>query len=445
MEVESHIPRDEVFALLQTLLRHPPAPDARASSADHDLEGALRGLSESFWTPLDADLRVKPLSAERYVTHSRSCSACRLMLIEEAARARPAAQQNREPITTLSNTDWSLVQQTPPLSDPLMVLRRIVVLLTVLPILSLGWAYSVQPDLAIWMAFTIGPAWLLGQVMFLAILPSAPCQALHLRSFRDEASSHQMLLDLVDGFGQMRFSGIRDPRRRHGMLLRSILQVGFACSYSRPGSMNLEAGHDWIRSLWRSLGEARCVTIDVTHLTDFVRQEATLALRTVGARRILFVHRGQQAPDAELRERLLALLAPGAESLHILCWSPFHRDAFVASVEAFVSQLPPGTNGWPESSYPSPTLHALGDEPINPNPAETWFGFAVGTLLAAVAATVNGDPRVWVPIVVVPIAAWTAFSILRHLWACHRHKRNALLFAFTALVIWQISLVRALM
>ena len=44
----------------------------------------------------------------------------------------------------------------------------------------------------------------------------------------------------------------------------------FLLRYCTPKFMNLEAGADWKKRLWRSLGDAKCGFIDVSELTASV-------------------------------------------------------------------------------------------------------------------------------------------------------------------------------
>jgi hypothetical protein len=190
-------------------------------------------------------------------------------------------------------------------------------------------------------------------LMFLAIfriLPTRVTNAFYLRSFRNDAQTWPIRQAAQAALGRaFRLSGIRDPRRRFPLLLRAVVELVFVFRYATPKYMNLEAGSDWKRRLWRSLGDVRCVLIDIRDLTDFVKEEIELCYHCVGLERILFI--GDSSREEEkwktlasgvLNELGIAVTAP---VIRVAVWDETRegRRAFKDKVSIFAQGLPPGT------------------------------------------------------------------------------------------------------
>lgn len=136
-----------------------------------------------------------------------------------------------------------------------------------------------------------------------------------------------------------------------------MAELVFVFRYSTPKYMNLEAGNDWKERLWRSLGYARCVLIDVCHLTDFVKEEIELCYHCVGIERILFIgntSRGEEEWEALIGKTFYRLMIDVKTSINIAIWDDTRkgRRTFRDTLRAFVKRLPSGNAGLrPETKH----------------------------------------------------------------------------------------------
>lgn len=239
-----------------------------------------------------------------------------------------------------------------PLADPLRRLRTVLVwlnrLTTLVVVAVTVWEVTSGHYLA---ALFLGCLGLLGRVWLRGVaglLPNSPTDILYLRSFRTDTETADIRTALERVMGEkQRISGIREPRRRWPMVLRFMTYLLFIFKYSHPKYMNLEAGDEWKGRLWRSLGEARGVVIDVADLTPAVEAEIRLCVHCVGLQRILFITRESLQPD--IRQRLLELVdnLQSEAELHTAMWK--HNEAptsFEREVLSFANQLPDSKAGF---------------------------------------------------------------------------------------------------
>lgn len=223
------------------------------------------------------------------------------------------------------------------------------------------------------------------------ILPRRASNAFYLRSFRNDAETTALRIAAQAALGRaFRLSGIRDPRRRWPALIRHILDILFLIRYAQPQFMNLEAGRDWKRRLWRSLGSARCALIDVTELTPFVLEEIELATRCLGFHRVLFIGDSSRTADEWRRAILTALGSPDVppECLRIALWADnaqgraFFRD----QVRTFADRLPADPPGLNSAAYPeTPSTADPGGDAVT---GENWRTFLLAILIGA---AINGS------------------------------------------------------
>ncbi|HEV7278915.1 MAG TPA: DUF1559 domain-containing protein [Pirellulaceae bacterium] len=223
-----------------------------------------------------------------------------------------------------------------PLGDPLLTTKRILgwILLLMLPLWPL-----IGPVLLIWL-----------------ILPGRRTNAFYLRSFRNDPDTWPRRKAAQRALGrQFRLSGIRDPRRRRSFL--DWLGWGFfVLRYATPRYMDLEAGFDWKRRLWRSLAEARCALVDVTEMTPFVHEEVELCYVCLGLERLLFVCDASK-DEAEWRRTIAKELLRDerrAEEAKVAIWSEESRESvrsYRDAVRQFAQNLPGGTAGLRTSAY----------------------------------------------------------------------------------------------
>jgi hypothetical protein len=242
-----------------------------------------------------------------------------------------------------------------------------------------------------------------------AILPRRRTNAFYLRSFRNDARTGPIRLSVQNALGSaFRLSGIRDPNRRWGHLLRHLFYVLFVIRYASPKYMNLEAGPDWKQRLWRSFGDARCAVIDVSDLTPFVREEIELTVSCLGYQRVLFVADDSRQVEEwrqAVREAAGSDVDP-SDQIQVVVWSKASgRREFKDQVRKFAASLPNEPAPLNPSAYPAirSTTRAPAQEfqyirPLNPSadpavrPAthagnwwtwhwEEWAGFVLANLI----------------------------------------------------------------
>lgn len=235
----------------------------------------------------------------------------------------------------------------------------------------------------------LGFRWLSGVTR---LLPDRPTDVLYLRSFRTDIDTADIRTSLERAFGDgIRVSGIREPRRRWPAVLRFMSYLVFTFRYAHPRYMNLEAGSEWKGRLWRSLGEARGVVIDVADLTPAVAAEVRLCMRCVGLRRILFVGR-DTAPTWEWRARITDQLDGTGltEDVHIAKWTSDAegRSRFEKEVLEFANQLPSAPAGF--AAEARQLAEQLPDQRFRESNRHLVIEIAVGLILGtAITAAVN--------------------------------------------------------
>lgn len=245
-----------------------------------------------------------------------------------------------------------------PLGDPLLTTRRV-----------LGWVLLLSV-----------PLWpLMGPVLLIwLILPARRTNAFYLRSFRNDPATWPRRKAAQRALGsKFRLSGIRDPRRRRSLL--DWLGWGFfVLRYATPRYMDLEAGFDWKRRLWRSLADARCALVDSTDITPFVHEEVELCYACLGLERLLFVCDASK-DEAEWRLMIAKELLRDerrAKEVKVAIWSDEDREsvrAYRDAVKQFAQHLPAGTAGLRPSAY---GLAQTATGPAGPPvPVHTGWGF----------------------------------------------------------------------
>jgi hypothetical protein len=241
-----------------------------------------------------------------------------------------------------------------PLADPLVGLRRGLVRLNWLT----GWLVAcgallnfalgnISTTFIMLLSGVVGLLWVYG---ISRLLPDRPTDIIYLRSFRtdDETSGIRTSLErAVDP--RLRVSGIRDPKRRWPKIVRFMSYILFALKYANPKYLNLEAGDEWKARLWRSLGEAKGVVIDIADLTTAVKAEIRLCAKCVELNRILFVVR-ESATLEVWANRILDVL-DGAEvegEIQIAVWHShgWDRREFESCVKQFGLELPKEAAGF---------------------------------------------------------------------------------------------------
>jgi hypothetical protein len=334
-----------------------------------------------------------------------------------------------------------------PLDDPLRALRRFLGWLLLLDLVlvagGLVYVFTRRTD-------SFGPMQLLVSVILLnfpmafafwRLLPNRPVNAFYLRSFRYDAGTSAVRRALLAALGRpFRLSGIRDPRRRSIKVLRYLTVFIFALRYATPKYLNLEAGADWKRRLWRSLGDARLAVIDVSDLTPFVVQEIQLGVRCLGLERILFVGdttKDLQAWQAELRPILSRL--PDEGPVHVAIWDASRegRRAFEAEVRRFAAQVPAGPAGLRLDAFPLDEPSAVIDAPADTWGGWMWVELGLGLALAWALLTAfflardrAGPDRSWLWLVpVLGYALFELWSLLLYLKECGTLRERCLTLA----------------
>jgi hypothetical protein len=260
-----------------------------------------------------------------------------------------------------SSTATVLPSRLPnPLGDPLRALRYFVSFFGILEIACLvilpGIVFEAKvnfPDaLGSYFGVVVSTYWLW------SILPGRAVNAFYLRSFRNDPATWPIRKAAQAALGRkFRLSGIRDPRRRWLPVIRYMHAAFFAIRCCTPKFMNLEAGADWKARLWRSLGDARCALIDVSHLTPFVLEEIELCCRCLGLKRILFIGDSSRSHDdsqQRIGEACDWLDPTTYHAIRVAIWdaSSVGRKLFLAKVRAFAAELPAGVAGLKAEALP---------------------------------------------------------------------------------------------
>jgi prepilin-type processing-associated H-X9-DG protein len=300
-----------------------------------------------------------------------------------------------------------------PLSDPLRVFRRVLGILMLLqltlPLLYVGLVWHAKgggiaplTDGTFWRGITDAAAFqmlvipiLIGLPLTFAFwraLPGRKVNAFYLRSFRHDRESWRLRDVAQQALGRrFRLSGIRDPRRRWPPVVRYLNSFLFALHYNTPKFMNLEAGDDWKARLWRSLGDARCVLIDLSDQTTYVAEEIQLCYHTLGLKRILFVG-DTSCTAAEWRNTVgqLLWLNDDASEVRVVVWENTRegRRRFAEEVESFAAALPPGVAGLKAETLPLAYTSEVPMAPTSIWDRHSWFEVVLGLLLASVLITV---------------------------------------------------------
>ncbi len=274
-----------------------------------------------------------------------------------------------------------------PLADPLRGLRTGLNVLNAFSLLIVAagalFSYSIGDEtqaIATASLGLLGVLWVFG---ITRLLPNRPTDILYLRSFRTDDTTGGVRTSLERALDpQFRVSGIRDPRRRWPRVLRFMSYVLFALKYANPKYLNLEAGAEWKGRLWRSLGEAKGVVIDISDLTPAVEAEIRLCVECMGLRRMLFVVR--ELADEEYWRGRIRKAIPGAGSdreIQIAVWHTFAGTTapFENRVAKFGARLPDEPAGFNHDARDL-AEHLPGHEFAESN---SMLGLEIGTGLAA--------------------------------------------------------------
>ncbi len=275
-----------------------------------------------------------------------------------------------------------------PLDDPMRVLKKLVLGLMALTLLQ-GVIRMLLIDTT---SDSRAEPFLLsfGVLAFLfanwRLLPDRAVGVFYLRSFRSDGETAAVRLELQRAFGRrVRISGIRDPRRRWPKVIRYMDALLFALRYSTVKYLNLEAGDDWLKRLWRSLSEARGAVVDISDTTSHVIREQWLCLRTLGLERVLFV--GDTAREApEWRGVVASVLElPPEAHIRVAVWgeSRERRKVFRAEVVAFARALPKSPSGvGAKGSEIAFGFYEL-DGPIEVPKSSLWLEMIAGAILGS--------------------------------------------------------------
>lgn len=283
----------------------------------------------------------------------------------------------------------------------------------------------------------------------LYVLPRERTKAFYLRPFRnDDRTAHWRVSITRVLEPTVRLSGIRPPRRRTPVLLRYASLFAFVLRYATPRYMNLEAGKDWLARLWRSLGDAHCAFVDLTDLTPHVAQEIRLVLGSLGPQRTLFLGDRSQ-PEEHWREQVARQIGiePGEmPAIRIATWDPDEKQndssRSEAEVRAFVTDLPQGTAGLNNATFPMVAESASSVQ--SRLPGRIWYlfqaslGFFALPLLAVVNAVLlaTSIPYVWFvpPVIIVLFLAllvYSGFNLWTYIKYCGLERKRRAAIRFT--------------
>ncbi len=261
----------------------------------------------------------------------------------------PSPPSDRDPPRGSSSQELFPSPNLPePLADPLRVLRKVVIglnwaLATFLPALTVMCVLeeSYVMAMVVFLSGFINVVWMHGVAK---LLPTGPTDIIYLRSFRSDRQTGGIRTSIERVFDPLyRVSGIREPRRRMLRVVRFMSYLVFMLKYANPQYLNLEAGREWKGRLWRSLSEVRGVIIDIAEMTPAIVAEIRLCVKCVGMKRILFVVRDSEEPEAWLEQIRQLTDSPAAlDDISVAAWGDGKkaRQEFEKQAEAFRNRLP---------------------------------------------------------------------------------------------------------
>ncbi len=347
-----------------------------------------------------------------------------------------------------------------PLADPLRGLRTGLNVLNAFSLLLVAagalFSYAIGDETQAIVTATLGLLGVLWVFGISRLLPNRPTDILYLRSFRTDDTTGGVRTSLERALDpQFRVSGIRDPRRRWPRVLRFMSYVLFALKYANPKYLNLEAGAEWKGRLWRSLGEAKGVVIDISDLTPAVEAEIRLCVECMGLERMLFVVR--ELADEEYWRGRIRNAIPGAASdrrIQIAVWHTFASDtaAFEKRVAKFGAQLPDEPAGFNRDARDL-AEHLPGHEFEEANRA-LWVEIGVGLAAGSIGTATLGFLRELVPgfaLVLFPFyTIWFAMLAIHYVSfrrnsGSARRRRIAFWTVFPLLVVFPASIMLQLL
>jgi hypothetical protein len=345
--------------------------------------------------------------------------------------------------TAMSNLIPPVVEPLPePLDDPMRVLRKfadriLFVQMLLIPICCAGicGSFVVQREGGPSFFWSMIIALVFGILYTFAIrtfLPARDVDLVYLRSFRRDRDTSDIRFEIYRALGTgWRIAGIRDPRRRWLKFIRFTYFFLFALHYASPRYLNLEAGDDWKKRLWRTLTLARGVVIDVTDLTTHVMTEVRMCASCLPLERILFVvddSRPFQEWDHAIRRVLPPTNSPFPPKYAIWPTRSTDRGHFQQSVREFAGALPNTLAG---SKLPVMNLDlVLGQLEPSPKEAGIWIELLIGVVLAFVVSGMtsflsrqtsiihSSAPGFLLGIVSISYLLVLAYHIAAYLWDC---------------------------
>lgn len=285
-----------------------------------------------------------------------------------------------------------------PLGDPLYTFRPfIAVLIAINLIVSAGLfllSFSQNDQLSLIQAGTalIAPAFLI--VVYALALPKQSTNVFYLRSFKKDASSYKVreMLEVALG-ADFRLSGIRDPKKRVPHFLKPVLLVPMMLAYAGSKYLNLEAKEDWKARLWRSLGDARAVVLDVRDLTDFVMEEIELVLTCMTPERILFVVQNEEELN-QLRKHFATKGIEFPVGTHVAVWNETRSDntpKFMLASQLFVQQLPKPAAGLALQAAPLVTGFVKSGQALRREKFNALIQYTLGMALLVALSSLHGE------------------------------------------------------
>jgi hypothetical protein len=186
------------------------------------------------------------------------------------------------------------------------------------------------------------------------LFPKRTTNAIILRSFVTDDGSAAIQRSIRGAVGgEFRLSGIRQPRRRVSVVVRTAFIIVMLFRYARTRFMNLEAEADWRARLWRSLADVRVVFLDVREMTKNLEFEVRLAYGCVGLNRMCFIGDTRMGTDEWKAQIHSVIEEPDPRLFNIVLWSPSNAPRFEKEISSFVLAAPAQPAGLVMASFES--------------------------------------------------------------------------------------------
>ena len=257
-------------------------------------------------------------------------------------------------------------------------------------------------------------------------VPDRKVNALYLRSFSKDRESELIRENIEIALGpDFRLSGIRDPRKRMNYLFRPFILISMIIKYASARHLGLEAGTDWKARIWASLIETRLVFLDLSEVTEFVREEIRLCVSSMPLQNIIFIV-GSPVDEHEWKEKFCTEYGLAGQAMDQLQLAVWHRD--VGSNQNFMEQvrlLASNATSEPEArlvkSYELVRDSILTKGQLRSEQTKKWTKILVGSVLAfLVSYLADESGNLFAALILMAVSFYVVMQLVIGTWVKHR-------------------------